>query len=294
MFKGLERKMYLTREERNKYNYNLTHKTIDGVEYKQCSRCKEWLPMNLENFYRLEYNKSDGLSSMCKNCCIKDVQSRYDPNKKSNYDKKHYKKKMDYYKDKQKRNYKRNIESYKKAFSDWRKLDKNKDKLIRYAKNHRIHDITEAEWRSCLKVFNYKCAYCGISEKESIRTYKQKLHKEHADDDGYNDLRNAIPACKSCNSYKHQDDMEEWYKQQTYFSSEKLQFIYWWTNEGYKQYIEDKPPYRILREKNEENNKYHFNLWSVDEMRNLVDIIATKPKKKDLQIDIEQYLLTLN
>jgi hypothetical protein len=59
------------------------------------------------------------------------------------------------------------------------------------------------------------------------------------------------------------------------------------TSEGYKQYIEDKPPYRIIKEKNENNNKFHWNLWTVDNMRNLIEIVAIKDKKKDLDEDIK-------
>ena len=142
--------------------------------------------------------------------------------------------------------------------------------------NHRQHDITEAEWRSCLKVFDNTCAYCGLPYKQHIvkRNGKyiiMKFHKEHVDDDGYNDLRNDAPACKSCNCGKHEHDMEGWFRKQKFFS-------------------EDKPPYRIIREKNKDNAKFHFNLWSVDEMRNTLEIISTKDKRKDLEEDIEIFL----
>jgi len=52
--------------------------------------------------------------------------------------------------------------------------------------------------------------------------------------------------------------------------------------DGYKDCIIDKPPYRIIKKKNEDNNKFHHELWSVDEMRNFVEIIATGTKKEDI------------
>jgi len=67
------------------------------------------------------------------------------------------------------------------------------------------------------------------------------------------------------------------------FSQERLDKIIWWTTEGYKEYIENKTPYRIVRKKNEDNNKFHWELWTVDEMRNMIKCIHRGVKKKDVQ-----------
>lgn len=291
----------MTREERIKYNYNLIHKTIDGVEYKLCSnkRHQEWLPMTEGYFYKWKYSKSDGFLPQCKVCTKEAVRERNekDPDK--------HRKSSRNYRDK-------NSERYNDVAKQWREdnperkheyeIDyyiKNPDKFLVYIKNHRIHDITEAEWRRCLIVFDNQCAYCGLPiEKHIIKRNGKyivmKLHKDHVDNEGYNDLRNAVPACRSCNSQKHDSNMEEWYKKQKFFSEEKLKFIYWWINEGYKEYIENKPPYKIIREKNKDNNNFHWNLWSVDRMRNTVEIIATKNTKKELKEDIKEYLDIIN
>ena len=53
--------------------------------------------------------------------------------------------------------------------------------------------------------------------------------------------------------------------------------------EGYKQYIEDKLPYKIIRKKNKYNNKQHWELWTVDEKRNLVECILEHQDKKFLE-----------
>jgi hypothetical protein len=42
-------------------------KIEDGVRYKQCSKCSEWLRANEDNFSPDNRNK-DGLQSFCKNC----------------------------------------------------------------------------------------------------------------------------------------------------------------------------------------------------------------------------------
>jgi len=43
----------------------MAHRTVNGIELKQCSRCKEWL--SLDNFYAGKV-WADGLQSICKAC----------------------------------------------------------------------------------------------------------------------------------------------------------------------------------------------------------------------------------
>jgi hypothetical protein len=50
----------------------------------------------------------------------------------------------------------------------------------------------------------------------------------------------------------------------------------------YKDFIEKKPPYRITRKQNEGLKTYHWELWVVDEMRNLDKCVATADKKNGL------------
>lgn len=175
---------------------------------------------------------------------------------------------------------------------EWSK--KNPEKCREYTRKHRIHDITENEWRKELEVFNYECAYCGMTQEKSKIIHNQKLHKEHVDCNGYNDLRNAVPACRSCNSIKHEDSLDEWYndewynKDKKFFTKERYDKIIWWITEGYKDYIEDKLPYIIRKKKDIETGKFYHHLWSVDEMRNTIDILATEVKKRDLDIHIER------
>jgi len=276
----------LTKEEL----YWLPRRKVDNKLEKQCTQCKEWLEETATNFYYKNKKKPAlGFVAWCKKCNIKLTQKNYDLDRRKELNYGYYHNDEEY---RLRQIAYAQTPEYRKGQSAWRK--KNPERCREHAKNHRNHDITDVEWNDCLKSFSYKCAYCGITEEESLIIHKQRLHKEHSDDDGYNDLRNAIPACRSCNSSKHQDDMEMWFRKQKFFSIDRLIEIIWWTSEGYKDYIEDKPPYRIIREKNKENRKYHFNLWSVDEMRNTLEIIATKTKKKDLRKDVDEYLKLLS
>jgi hypothetical protein len=72
------------------------------------------------------------------------------------------------------------------------------------------------------------------------------------------------------------------------FTQERYDKIVQWTTEEYKKYITDKPPYRIRRKKREGLTTYYYQLWSVDEKRNMVEVLASGDKKKDLDVYIEK------
>lgn len=283
------------------YYWEKYHRINDkGIVERQCTQCGEWLEENTDNFYMMNKSKPElGFSSKCKICFRKDsVEYRHrDIEKTREKDNNYYNEHKDLCHTRMNSYRGKNHTKIKKKEKEWQQS--NPDKLKEYNLRHRTHDITASEWLGCLSVLGNKCAYCGLPYEQHIvkRNDKyicMKLHKDHVDYNGYNDLRNAVPGCQNCNSSKSQDDMEEWFRKQKFFSEEKLALIKWWISEGYKDYIEDKPPYRILRERNKNSSKYHFNLWSVDEMRNVVEIIATKDKKKDLEKDIKDYLTYLN
>jgi hypothetical protein len=294
-----------TIERKRKEKYNREHKIIDGIDYKLCNKHHIyfpeediWQPSTLEYFYYNEKNSTDFLHPCCKRCSsIKSRQNQLDnPERTKQYLADWHIKHRDFVINRLV-NWRNDHHDHKREYEKEYYI-KYPEKYILYNQNHRDHDITEEEWKKCLEVFDYKCAYCGLPQEKHIVIRNGKyiimnLHKEHVDNEGYNDLRNGVPACKSCNDRKHIKDIEDWYKKQEFFTEERYNKIIWWITEGYKDYIEDKPPYRIIREKNKDNNKYHFNLWSVDEKRNTLEIIATKDKKKDLQNDIKKYLETI-
>jgi len=263
--------------------FRLNHRINDnGVTERRCTKCLEWKEEDLNNYYMKNKKKPKlGYIPECKICTIKRTQSNYDPIRHTELTNSYYHSNPEYKKRKKSYNY---TEEERERKRQWRYA--HPEKLREYSKKHRIHDITEAEWRKELKVFNHECAYCGISEEEHKLLYNQKLHKDHGYPDGANDLSNAIPACKNCNSFKHQDNIEEWYIQQEFFDIERLNKINWWITEGYKEYIDDKPPYRIIRKQNEGRKDFNWELWTVDNKRNMIECIDIKPKKKDINISI--------
>lgn len=259
----------------------------NGKTERRCTKCLEWKEENLDNYYMMNKNKPEmGFTPACRTCNQKRATIHY----YENIDTERERSQRPEVKELRNTIHKKwridKVELWQEYYSDYQQRDYVKEKYKEYNKNHRDHDITTAEWQKELEIFNYKCAYCGITEEEHLKLYKQKLHKDHADHEGANDLSNALPSCRSCNDRKWIFPMEEWFRKQNFFTEEKLEFINWWVIEGYKDYIGDKPPYRILRKRNEGLTTYHFELWTVDNKRNIIERIDIKPKKKDIDTSL--------
>jgi len=91
-------------------------------------------------------------------------------------------------------------------------------------KNNLLATLTSDEWQETLEYFDNTCAYCGAKGETLQRDHALPLSKG-----GYYVQSNIIPACKSCNSSKHDRDMETWFKQQLFFSESRLNRILNWT-----------------------------------------------------------------
>lgn len=236
----------MNREERKSWYYEQIHKIIDDIIYKQCSQCKEWFPETIEYFYMRNKSKPErGFNSECKECSrekAKNYQRGCKEEQKERFN--------EWYLKNQKRNYERgckwkenNKEYYTEIHKQW--LNDNKDKVKEYNEKrlHKKHKINKNEWKYCKEYFYNSCAYCGLSELEHRRLYKEDLHREHVDHEGANDLSNCVPACKKCNSSKHKAILEEWYNiNNPNFTDERYNKIMKWINEDYKQYIQPPKP----------------------------------------------------
>ena len=84
---------------------------------------------------------------------------------------------------------------------------------------------------SIYQAWDHKCGYCGeaaTSLDHIIPRFKSGCSNRH----------NLVPACKKCNANKASSDMETWYKQQEYFSEDKLDRIKAWTDLSYPKVID--------------------------------------------------------
>jgi len=214
-----------------------SHKEEGGIIYRKCSGCKEWLPETTEYFYMRNKSKPEkGFNAQCKKCEIEYSKLYYDPIRHTELTNSYYHNKPEYKNKKKSYNYN---DKERERQKQWRK--ENAEKLNEYSKmkrEHKKHNINDLEWQQCKKYFNNSCAYCGMTLEEHKIKFKEQLHKEHVDHNGLNDLSNCVPACKSCNSFKHTLTLDEFYnKDNQNFTEEKYNKIIEWTNTDYKQYI---------------------------------------------------------
>jgi len=241
----------LRSEQRKQKTWKEKHKIIEGIIYKQCTKCQEWKPETIDYFYMRNKSKPDrGFNAECIECS-KDKARIYERNhkeeQKENFN--------EWYLNNKKRNYKRgckwkenNKEYYTEIHRKW--LNENPDKTKQYQENrqHKNHKITKQEWKSCKEYFNNQCAYCGLPIKEHYYTRLgvTKLgdfHKEHVNHEGSNDLSNCVPSCGRCNSSKHKAILEYWYNlNNPNYTQERYDKIMNWITEDYKQYIEEQKP----------------------------------------------------
>lgn len=107
---------------------------------------------------------------------------------------------------------------------------KNKEKYLIYRKRRMSRlanlpsDLTNTEWQECLEFFNHKDAYTGLPMENISQDHIIPLSKG-----GAYTKNNIIPCELSINKSKHIKDMEEWFKEQSFFSEERLNKIKEWS-----------------------------------------------------------------
>ena len=292
-----------TIERKRKEKLEREHKIINGVDHKFCNKHHIhfpeediWFPTTTEYFYYNDKNKTDYLHPECKRCGVKraDIWAKEHPERTIILTKR-------------KRTSPRKREYSRLAHGKAREsgyyaeyMQRPEVKARKYGSRHRDHEITPQEWIHCKNYFkdedgDWCCAYCGIKIQNHLIVIKgviknSDLHKEHKDDKSANDIRNCIPSCKDCNSNKWAFDFEEWYRKQQFFTEDRYNKIIQWCTEDYKLYIEDKPLFKIYKKKNEDNNKFHYEIWELDELMNRVRCISIANKKNDLANELKDLI----
>lgn len=187
----------------------IEHIVVDGNVSKQCSKCKE--TKSLSEFGKRK-TAADGKDYICKFCASIPRSKKVNRQKKCEYQKR--------YRERNKEKVKKYNREYNKSING--KINKNKYKQNRKAKKKNgVRTLTTTEWNDNLKKFNHSCAYCG--------TKSEYLHQEHIiplSKGGWYTKQNIIPACKSCNSRKNNKELNEWYKEQEFFDSKRLDKIH--------------------------------------------------------------------
>jgi hypothetical protein len=214
------------------------------MDTKVCSKCNE--EKALDQFHSIQkYSNIKGEYTYyfpyCKECNNIKGKKRYQEHKEERDEQnRQWRKRVNKYIREYERKYSIEHPEYKLKKKEWRR--NNVEKINEYTRNYadkKKHNIKEKQWTLCKQYFNYECAYCGISEEDAKQKYNKGFHKEHALNDGANDISNCIPACTGCNSSKHRNDYIDWYTPDNkVFSQERLEKIENWLTNDYELYIQ--------------------------------------------------------
>ena len=217
---------------------------------KVCSKCGRLLVAYSGNFKRQKRGKW-GLYASCKRC---DKQYREENKEQiAEYNKQYYEENKEKLADYNKKYREENKEYYAEYYKQYR--EENKEKLAEYNKKYREDNphiqfnnhnkrrqieenqgngVTKEQWLEMMKFFNFKCAYS--EEKLSKKEVRTIDHIVALNNGGLNEIWNCVPMYANYNYSKHTKDMEQWYRQQEYFSEERLNKIYAWIEYAYEKW----------------------------------------------------------
>ena len=228
---------------------------------KVCTKCKRILVACKINFNKGSSRSKYGLKSICK-ICEKENQIKYKESKKiwreknPNYFKQYYQDNKEkilqnannyYYENREDILEKREQyrETHKEEISERQKqYYKNNPHMLINQNNKRRQleeeqgrGITKEQWYEMMEFFNWCCAYSGeyIGGDSKNRTID---HIVPLSEGGLNEPWNCIPCYDNYNFKKGTKDIEQWYKQQPFYSEERLIKIYAWCKYAYEKWSE--------------------------------------------------------
>ena len=230
---------------------------------KVCSACRQTL--SVEMFY-VKKSSGDGLTCCCKDCSKNKSKNRYNDNRDEilhkqheyfqqnkdeiigrrkeymqiyisehkeellEYHRKWYEENTDRILEQQRQTYYECRKERLKHMKEYRKTEAGKMNTRKIYHKYRALKMsadgkyTKIDVQELLMFFDGKCAYTGAHLEEGF-------HLDHVvalSKGGCNYIYNLVPSNQAPNLSKGSKDMEKWYRQQEYFSEERLQKIYDW------------------------------------------------------------------
>jgi 5-methylcytosine-specific restriction endonuclease McrA len=91
----------------------------------------------------------------------------------------------------------------------------------RAARRQSLHPVTRQQIDARFGLWDHRCAFCGVDATHQRNHGRQRLTVEHVlalTKDGLDEAANIIPACTACNSSKNNSPIEDWYRQQEWFT----------------------------------------------------------------------------
>jgi len=91
----------------------------------------------------------------------------------------------------------------------------------RAARRRALHPVTRAQIDARFAIWGNRCAFCGAFATHQRNHGRERLTVEHVlalTKGGLDEASNIIPACTACNSSKHNSPVDDWYRQQPWFT----------------------------------------------------------------------------
>ena len=244
----------------NTINFPRRKDSKDGLRNycKECNkeigrRYREEHKDELAN-YKKEYMKTEKAKESHRKASKKYRESENGREKRNEYNKKHKEEMTNYQKEWYENNKDISLERSKKHYKNNRKqklnyqkqyYKDNKDSVLEYRKEYHKKNpdkafnsqskrrslieiqedtFTKEQWLEMMEFFDWRCAYSG----EILSNNRTIDHIVPLSKNGEHKAYNLVPMLKNLNSSKHTKDMLEWYKEQPFFSEERLNKIYEW------------------------------------------------------------------
>jgi hypothetical protein len=123
----------------------------------------------------------------------------------------------------------RNLDKYLERTRRWkrdnadkvRELCRRRDALRRCARRQALHPVTRAQIDGRFAIWSNRCAFCGVAAGHERNRGRERLTVEHVlalTNGGLDEAANILPACSTCNTSKHNSPVEDWYRQQPWFT----------------------------------------------------------------------------
>ena len=154
------------------------------------------------------------------------------------YNEKALERQKQYYKD----NKEKRIEYQKEYDKQYRQTPQGQAARFK-ANNRRRHKketqgtgVTKEQWLEMMQYFDWRCAYSGERLTDKTRSGDHIVPIDAGGDDM---VWNMVPMLRNPNSSKQAKDMLEWYREQGFYDTKRLDKIYQWQEYAFNKWYKE-------------------------------------------------------
>jgi hypothetical protein len=113
------------------------------------------------------------------------------------------------------------LRSYRSDLARSREKARSRCAFRRSTRRIALLPVTRAAIDARFALWDNRCAFCGVDAAHQRNHGRERLTVEHVlalTKGGLDEASNIIPACTACNSSKNNSPIEDWYRQQEWFT----------------------------------------------------------------------------